>query len=78
MGPVRNLAFRKVLSSIGGKRFTWFTAAVKADDLAFLAGLLESGEVVPVIERSYPLEQVQDALRYLAEGHALGKLVITS
>ena len=78
MGPVRNLAFRKVLSSIGSKRFTWFTAAVKADDLAFLAGLLESGQVVPVIERCYPLEQVQDALRYLAEGHALGKLVITT
>lgn len=78
MGPIRNLAFRKVLSSIGSKRFTWFTAAVKADDLTVLAGLLESGKVVPVIERSYPLEQVPDALRYLAEGHALGKLVITT
>lgn len=76
-GPLRNLAFRKLLSRFGDRGFTWFTAQVKREDLEFLAGLLESGELEPVIEREYPLEQVPDALRYLGEGHARGKLVVT-
>jgi NADPH:quinone reductase-like Zn-dependent oxidoreductase len=77
MGPFRNLAFRKLLSRLGNKRFAWFTAAVRRADLDTLAGMLESGSIVPVIERRYPLAEVPDAMRYLGEGHAHGKLVIT-
>lgn len=76
MGPMRAMLWRKMRSSFGSKRFAWFTAASKGEDLEFLAGLLESGEVVPTIEKTYPLEQMPDALRYLNEGHAHGKLVI--
>ena len=47
------------------------------EDLAFLAELFESGKVVPVMDRCYPLSEVPEALRYLEEGHALGKVVIT-
>ena len=46
-------------------------------DLAFLKELLEAGKVVPVIDRRYPLSEVPEALRYLGEGHAQGKVVIT-
>ena len=46
-------------------------------DLAFVKELLEAGKVVPVIDRSYPLSDVADAVRYLEEGHARGKVVIT-
>ena len=46
-------------------------------DLAFVKGLLEAGKVVPVIDRTFPLSQVPDAIRYLEEGHARGKVVIT-
>jgi NADPH:quinone reductase-like Zn-dependent oxidoreductase len=45
--------------------------------LASLAELFEAGEVVPVIDRRYPLREVPEALRYLEEGRALGKVVIT-
>ena len=76
-GPLRNLAGRKVAAAFGSKRMTWFTAQVKAEDLEFLAGLLDSADVVPVIEKTYPLERAPEALRYLGEGHAHGKLVIT-
>lgn len=76
MGPYRNFLVRKVLSSFGKKRFTWFTAAAKQEDLEFLAGLLASGALVPVIERRYPLDRVPEAFEYLSQGHAAGKLVI--
>ncbi len=48
-----------------------------AEDLDFVSGLLESGKVVPVIDRSYPLDEVPDAFRYFGGGHARGKVVIT-
>jgi NADPH:quinone reductase-like Zn-dependent oxidoreductase len=47
------------------------------EDLALLAELFETGKVVPVIDRSYPLSEVPEALRYLAEEPHLGKIVIT-
>jgi NADPH:quinone reductase-like Zn-dependent oxidoreductase len=47
------------------------------EDLDFLTELFEAGQVVPVIDRRYPLSEVPESLRYLEEGHALGKVVIT-
>lgn len=45
-------------------------------DLMIMKELLEAGKVKPVIDRYYPLDEVADALRYLEEGHAQGKIVI--
>ena len=47
------------------------------EDYEFLAKLFEAGKVVPVIDKVYPLSEVPEALRYLEEGLALGKVVIT-
>jgi NADPH:quinone reductase-like Zn-dependent oxidoreductase len=52
------------------------TAKPNQKDLAFLKELLDAGKVVPVIDRCYPLREVPEALRYLEEGHARGKVVI--
>ncbi len=49
----------------------------KKEDLVFLKELFEAGKVVPVIDRRYPLSEVAEAFRYLGEGHAQGKVVIT-
>jgi NADPH:quinone reductase-like Zn-dependent oxidoreductase len=46
-------------------------------DQDFIKVLLESGTIAPVIDRTYPLNQIPDALRYLEKGHAQGKIVIT-
>jgi NADPH:quinone reductase-like Zn-dependent oxidoreductase len=46
-------------------------------DLEFMKELLETGKVAPVIDRRYPLSEVGEAIRYLEEGHARGKVVIT-
>ncbi len=49
----------------------------KKENLAFLAELLGTGKIVPVIDKRYPLSEVAEALRYFEEGHHQGKLVIT-
>jgi NADPH:quinone reductase-like Zn-dependent oxidoreductase len=54
------------------------TAKANKKDLLFIKELLETGKVVPVIDRCYPLREVADAIRYLEEGHAQGKVVITA
>jgi NADPH:quinone reductase-like Zn-dependent oxidoreductase len=65
------------LSLIGSKKICFFVANINQKDLVFLKDLLEAGKVAPVIDRRYPLSDVAEALRYLEEGHARGKVVIT-
>jgi NADPH:quinone reductase-like Zn-dependent oxidoreductase len=67
-----------LLSSIGKQEMS-FMGISKANgkDLVLLTELLEAGKVVPVIDRRYPLSEAADAFRYLAEGHAHGKVVFT-
>jgi NADPH:quinone reductase-like Zn-dependent oxidoreductase len=77
-GPLRNNLFRQVRSAFDGRRFKWFVSSVKREDLDALAAMVASGQVRPVIERTYPLEQAADAVRYLGEGHVAGKLVIVN
>jgi NADPH:quinone reductase-like Zn-dependent oxidoreductase len=47
------------------------------DRLVVLKGLIEAGKVTPVIDRTFPLSEVPDAVRYLESGQALGKVVIS-
>jgi len=65
------------LSRIGRKKMCFVGAKMKQTDLAVLKELLEAGKIVPVIDRRYPLSDLPEALRYLEEGHAQGKVVIT-
>jgi NADPH:quinone reductase-like Zn-dependent oxidoreductase len=77
IGPL-SLAVKAVaLSPFVRRRLTMMTAKPNRDDLAFLAELLNTGAVTPVIDRGYRLDQVPDAIRYLEQGHARGKVVIT-
>jgi NADPH:quinone reductase-like Zn-dependent oxidoreductase len=63
---------------LGGKKVGLMeTAKGNKKDLLFIKELLEAGKVVPVIDRAYPLSGVPEAIRYLEEGHARGKVVIT-
>jgi NADPH:quinone reductase-like Zn-dependent oxidoreductase len=71
------LLLAPLLSLIGSKKMCIFLAKLNKKDLAVLKDLLEAGKVVPVIDRRYPLSDVAEALRYLEEGHARGKVVIT-
>lgn len=51
-------------------------ARIKPEDLAFMQDLLATGKVRPVIDRTYTLDKTAEALRYIGEGHAQGKIVI--
>jgi NADPH:quinone reductase-like Zn-dependent oxidoreductase len=46
-------------------------------DLNILADLMQSGKVTPVIDRTYPLSEIREAIRYLETGRARGKVIIT-
>ncbi len=65
------------ISMIGSKKMGILIAKANKDDLAVLNELLEAGKVKPVIDRRYPLSEVAEAIRYLEEGHAQGKVIIT-
>ena len=69
--------FGPLLSRIGRKKVCFFVANINQKDLVFLADLLAAGKIAPVIDRRYPLSAAAEALRYLAEGHAQGKIVLT-
>jgi len=74
---VQGLSIAPLLSLVGAKKMRMASASVKQPDLVCLADLLESGKLTPVIDRRYALSAVADALRYLDEGHAMGKVLIT-
>jgi NADPH:quinone reductase-like Zn-dependent oxidoreductase len=66
-----------LLSLLGSKKMRFFIANINQKDLALLKDLVETGKVVPVIDRRYPLSRVPEALSYLEGKHAKGKIVIT-
>jgi NADPH:quinone reductase-like Zn-dependent oxidoreductase len=65
------------MSETGGRKMGGVSAKRSQKDLTVLKELVEAGKVVPVIDRRYPLREAAEALRYLGEGHARGKVVIT-
>jgi len=59
------------------QKFKFFIAKVLKPDLAVLRDLMQEGKLTPVIDREYPMSKTAEALDYLEEGHARGKVVIT-
>ena len=65
------------LSKFTKEKFVFYIAQLTKDDLNVLRDLMQSGKVAPVIDRTYKMSETQAAVRYLEEGHAHGKVVIT-
>jgi NADPH:quinone reductase-like Zn-dependent oxidoreductase len=67
-----------LISKTGSKKLGFMgIAKLNQKDLVLLKELLEAGKVKPLIDRRYPLSETAEAMRYLEEGHAQGKIVIT-
>jgi len=63
--------------STGDKKFKFFVAKSNQEDLDFMKELMEAGKITPVIDRRYQLSETPQAIKYLGEGKARGKIVIT-
>jgi NADPH:quinone reductase-like Zn-dependent oxidoreductase len=70
LGPLMSRKGGKQLKGMGSTK-------INQKDLVVMKELLEAGEVVPVIDKSFPLSQTAEAMRYFGEGHTKGKVVIT-
>jgi NADPH:quinone reductase-like Zn-dependent oxidoreductase len=66
-----------VFSLFVGQRLLPFLAKIRKEDLLVLKELVEDGKIRPVIDRTYPLRDTPEAIRYLETGHARGKTVIS-
>ncbi len=74
---LQSMSLGPLLSLMGSKKMRFFLAKGSQTDLVLLSDLLAAGKVVSVIDRRYPLSDVAEAIRYLEQGHARGKVVIT-
>ena len=77
LGPLGHILKVRLASLRASQKVRFFISKPNRQDLEVLRKLLEAGRVTPVVERTWPLSQAADAFRYLGEGHARGKLVIT-
>jgi 2-desacetyl-2-hydroxyethyl bacteriochlorophyllide A dehydrogenase len=71
-----SLMMGPLVSRRNGQTVTNLMASPNADDLSFVKDLIEAGKVTPVIDRMYSLEDTAEAVRYLGEGHSMGKVII--
>jgi NADPH:quinone reductase-like Zn-dependent oxidoreductase len=76
LGPLGHIAGVRLTSLGASQQVVFFVAKFNREDFVILQELLEAGKVTPVIDRQYALSEVPEALRYLGEGHARGKVVI--
>jgi NADPH:quinone reductase-like Zn-dependent oxidoreductase len=77
LGPATRSVKAFLLSPFVSQKLLFFLAKPGKDELAELSDLLTAGKVTPVIDRTYPLGETPEAIRYLEQGHARGKVVIT-
>ena len=77
LGPLSHVVKVRLASLRASQKVIFFITKLSKEDLGTLQELLEAGKVTPVIDRRYELRELPEAMRYLGEGHAKGKVVIT-
>jgi NADPH:quinone reductase-like Zn-dependent oxidoreductase len=78
VGPMARPIKALMLSPFVSQKFEMMLAELNHNDLAFLADLMQSGKVKPVIDRTYKLSEAPEAIKYVEQGHARGKVVIAA
>jgi NADPH:quinone reductase-like Zn-dependent oxidoreductase len=77
IGPLGRTARMAIIAPAVSQRMVFFLAQQNKADLTVLRELIDTGKLTPVIDRTYPLAQAADAIRYLEQGHARGKIIVT-
>jgi len=77
IGPFGRVIQTLVVGPFVSQKMGMMMAELKKSDLTILGDMMQSGKVKPVIDRTYKLSELPEAIRYLEEGHARGKVVIT-
>ena len=77
IGPLSHIVKVRLAALRNSQKVVFFVANMNKADMEVLRELLEAGKVTPVIDRRYELSEIADALRYMGDGHAQGKIVIT-
>ena len=77
LGPLGHLAITKLGAWPSKRKCVFFIASFNSPDMDVVRELLETGQVTPVVERRYELSEIADALRYIGQGHAQGKIVVS-
>ena len=76
IGPVDRIIKALVISPFVSQEMASFTVEPNKEDLLFLRQLIEAGKLTPEIDRTYSLSETAEAIRYLENGHARGKVAI--
>jgi NADPH:quinone reductase-like Zn-dependent oxidoreductase len=76
LGPIKLVMKGQIYSMFVEQEFLFFLAEVNQPDLALLSAMMREGKLIPVIDRTYPLSELPDAIRYLETGRARGKVVV--
>jgi len=77
IGPVSLLVKTKIAMLGASQKFVFFVAKFNRADMQVLKELIENGKVKPFVEKAYPMTRIADAMTYLGNGHAKGKIVVT-
>lgn len=77
IGVLARLLKAFVLSRLVGQKLVMMGAKITNEDLTALGELMKAGKLRPVIDRRYRLKEVPEAIRYIEQGHARGKVVVT-
>ena len=73
---LQHLVLGRLVSKMGSKKIGMMLAHIKKEDLVVMKKMMETGKVVPVVDRCYPLSQVPEAYKYLESRRARGKIVV--
>lgn len=77
VGPLAHVLKVKGAALGRSPKVTFFIAKLNRDDLLVINGMVKAGTVTPLIDRTYPLAEIAEAMAYLGEGHARGKIVVS-
>jgi NADPH:quinone reductase-like Zn-dependent oxidoreductase len=78
IGPLKHIIAMRVASFRASQKVIFFVANFNRDDLVVLSELMKLGKVKPIVDRTYPLNKINEAMSYLGTGHARAKIAITT